>query len=648
MRDGGTPLDRSSNQNLNQAERPTLQLMNNGWILEWNNRAAFIFDDILGLQANDVIAEKLGVSKVEAWKIRNSALSSWPQNLDDVRRLFPQIVGEDDNVKLAILALFSLKLRNPEERVMGIIIKAANSAGKSYFAKTILKPLRSVKDDFVLEFTRMTGAYLERKFKDADLDRRILFVQETSEAPTQLHLSLSEGKLRVGLVERSNGEFHPIEIEAEGQPFLLATTTNWRGSPDLIHRCILMELDESKEQTYRILEFQAKLNADFIFKERFERFVEGCVKVFKQLWRDAPEDVDVIIPYLPLIEERLKVENPDTKLRRDFNKLIALIKANAILFHRHRKIIKLNDRMVIVADLKDFKEVLSLFKTSLKQTLINLSEKEQTILNALKESSNSSNYSDLAKATKIPSSTLRHYLIPNLEAKGFVVVDKDVRPHRIELVREAEEVSMAIDEARAEEMIEEAVKRLLSSGGQLAKVEKSSETALISEKEAGELAVPQMAKSPGISLDEIGGEGISGEEKPLELAIPKTAKDLGIFSEKERGEGLDHDWPFGRGDSRELKQIFDGPGRLYLVDPRFGEYRGDVELGPLGLGIMLRRKLKTWGGESGILLAAEELKKWPLPQSLRADNLEDQAKIIKRLADHYRGLKASEKAIAVC
>ena len=495
---------------------PSISLTDQGWILRWNNAEALIFDDFLSGNADSIISEKFGLEpKKEAWKLKAQALENWPQSLDDVRKLFPKIIGENDNVKLMILALFSLKLRRPEDRIMGIIIESANSAGKSHFAKSILKPLRDF-DDLILEFTRMTGAYLERKFKDVDLDRKILFIQETANAPSQLHLSLSEGKLKVGVLIRNNGDFEPIEIEAVGQPFLLATTVSWRGSPDLIHRCILMGLDESKQQTFRILEFQAKLNADFIYKEKFKRFCQGCEKIFRELWKNAPEDVDVVIPFLPLVEEKLKVKDPDIKLRRDFNKLIALIKANAIIFHKNRRIIKLDDKTIIIADLQDFYEVLPLFKTSLKQTLTNLSEKEEKVLDILREEGDYSTYNDLAKITGIPASTLRHHVIPRLESKGYIIVNKETTPHRIERIKETEEIEIIIDEDKAKTYIQEAIERLLLFGGQTAKPKRGEKSILISENKLGD------------------------------LAIPETAKYSGVSSEKERGKGSDHIWPLGQ------------------------------------------------------------------------------------------------------
>jgi len=397
-----------------------------------------------------------------------------------VRNLFPQIVGEDENIKLAVLALFSLKLRDPDERIMGIIIESANSAGKSYFARTILKPLRDAGDgEMVLEFTRMTGAYIERKFKDANLDRRILFIQEAYGAPAQLHISLSEGRLRVGLVERVDGEFKPIEIEAEGQPFLLATTTNWRGNADIIHRCVLMGLDESPDQTFRILDFQTRLNSNPVYRERFERFCEGCMKVFRMLWEKTPEDVEVVIPYLSLVERAFKEIEPDIKLRRDWNKLIALLKGSAILFHRYRPVLKKEDslggRVMVISTLDDLKQVLPLIGSSFKATLTGLSEKEEMVLKALEEFQAGDDglgyatYRELSKLTGIPSSTLRHHLIPRLEAKGFVIVDREFRPHRVEKAKDAPQVGVNIEDLEEEalELVEARIDDLISSGWEL-------------------------------------------------------------------------------------------------------------------------------------------------------------------------------------
>ena len=437
-----------------------------GWLFEYEveyngkrrKKRIKLFSDIRGMDANLELAGRLGISPDEAWKLKEEALKAWwPKSLREVRNLFPMIEKEDENIMLAILSFFSLKLRDPDERVMGVLIESNNSAGKSYFAKNLLKPLRSLENgQMVIELTRLTGPFIERKLKDQNVERRIIYLQETKDAPPQLHIVLSEGKLVVGLVEREGGQFVAREIKAEGHPFLLATTVNWQGSPDLIHRCIYMNLDESEEQTRRIMHFITKKESDKTYEDRLKQFAEGCAKIFKELWEKTPENVEVVVPYLPLIEKQLIKRPLDIKMRRDWSKLIALLKGSAILFHKYRPKLKKEEgpitRIMIVSTLDDLREVLPLFEKGFKQTLTGLSEKEEKVLKALEEFNNNNDgfgyatYRELFKLTGIPTPTLRLQVIPRLEAKGYVIIDREARPHRIERARGLERLGINVKE----------------------------------------------------------------------------------------------------------------------------------------------------------------------------------------------------------
>jgi len=128
--------DRQSLDRQESREEPAIELKAVGWVLRWKGRVALIFDDIMSSEADFEIAEKLGITPTEAWKLKQEALEKWwPRTLDELRLLFPQVIGEDENIKLVIDALASLKLRDREERLMGIIIEAKNSAGKKSFSR---------------------------------------------------------------------------------------------------------------------------------------------------------------------------------------------------------------------------------------------------------------------------------------------------------------------------------------------------------------------------------------------------------------------------------------------------------------------------------------------------------------------------------
>ncbi|MEM4021065.1 MAG: hypothetical protein QXI18_01635 [Nitrososphaerota archaeon] len=563
--------------------KAALSLEPDGWVLRLLPDGGEIryTGDLLSDEFNRWLAEKLGIPPGEAWKLKEKDIDQWwPRNLDEVRRLFPRIVGEDDNVKLLILSLFSLKLRNPSDRLMGVIIEASNSAGKSHIAREILKPLRPL--DLVLEFTRMTGAYLERKFNGQNLDRKILFMQEMSGAPAQLHLALSEGKLHIGLVERVDGHFEPMEITCEGQPFLVLTTTGWNGSQDLLHRCITINLDESPEQTRRIIEFQSRLNSDLAFRDAFEKFAAGCEKMFRRLWKEAPENVKVIIPFLPLLEEKLEsVEGLDVRIRRDFNKLIALIKASAILFYKNRPLAIKEENglkdVVIVATSEDLENVLPLISSSMRQVLSNVSEKELRVLEAMRQSDMGSfTYSELAKLTGLPSSSLRHWIIPRLEAKGYLILDRETRPHRIELAKKRVlDTDLHVDPAEAEKLLKDCLCSLASLGyadGHGHNRERSPEMASDSQKKPEGLAAIEMANDLSL-FSEKPESGSDSENTPGELAISTAANDLSSFSENKAETGeISRLWPWPR-DKEDVMRIWrPGPGAC----EECGEYASEL------------------------------------------------------------------------
>jgi len=487
-----------------------LELTSEGWLIRIGDEALRCVGDVLSSEFDQWLAEQLGITPIEAWKLKNQLVEDWrPENLEKWRLLFPKIVGEDSNVILALLGLFSLKITNPDERIMGVVIESSNSAGKSHFSKELLRPLM----DQVLEFTRLTGPYLERLgMENGGLEKRIIYVQEASSMPYQFHISLSEGKLRLGYVERQDGELRPVTVETTGHPFAWIVSTNWTGNADLIHRVIWITLDESSEQTARIIKHLARLNSDLKTKESFEAFNRGCMKLFRRLWDQIPENIEVIIPFADLIAEYFAANGlcENVKLRRDFSKLLALIKSSAIMNYWRRPKIEREDKTILLATFDDFLEVLRIMESSLKPTLMNLTEKEARVIEALKELGRPARYSELAKMTKLSYYVVYHKIVPKLETLNLVTVDRDsARMHLIELVRQPPSFKREDFEALRDE---------------------------------AEKLINQKLEEPHISVSaceckrsEISPEtGSDGEKKPESFACKENAEDLSLFSGESR------------------------------------------------------------------------------------------------------------------
>jgi hypothetical protein len=230
------------------------------------------------------------------------------------------------------------------------------------------------------------------------------------------------------------------------------------------------------------------------------------VVVFVYFIDDAPSDVVVIIPYAEILRENIKVSR-DVKLRRDWSKLLSLLKAAAILFHKHRPKLRINNNEIIVSTVDDLREVLPLFTTSFKTTLKNVSEKEEKIIECLKDGL-SLTIKEIDQKTGLPSKTIRYLIDQSLEPKGFVICNRDIRPMTVELVKTPE---LYIDENLIKKA-EEAVNTFLSSYWNFRLQEKTSGKGPTQEKELKEI--------PKINFRI--GESFSDENKLILSSITKV------------------------------------------------------------------------------------------------------------------------------
>jgi hypothetical protein len=325
---------------------------------------------------------------------------------------------------------------------MGIVVQGERSSGKSYFVANVLESFALLGR--VEEFTRFTGAYLERKFVGRNMDDVILVIYEMPEdAPQQLHLTLSEGKLRVGIIDRETGE--PHEFAFEGMPFLFSTTPLEGLRPDIRERVIVTSIDESDEQTSRIIAFQTRKAADFSFAEKIreekQRGAEAIAGWFANL-----KPAYVVIPWAARLKEALTFMS--VKLRRDWRKFLALIQASALLFQHDRVVIEKDGKRIVFADRRDLENVLSVMP-AFRQTLQNVNEVQRFVLDLMDPNARITwTVRDLAKLAiergkRITTRRLKQ-ILEELEALGYVAVTRQPgRENLYEKIMDYEKVDFA-------------------------------------------------------------------------------------------------------------------------------------------------------------------------------------------------------------
>ena len=239
------------------------------------------------------------------------------------------LVGEPVNALVGYLAAVSRKLAQP----LAIIIQSTSAAGKSALMDAVLD---LVPEEDRIHYSAMTGQSLFY-LGEHDLKHKILGIAEEEgvrQASYALKLLQSQGELTIASTGKDpqTGKLVTEEYRVEGPVMLLLTTTAIDIDEELLNRCLVLTVDESRDQTRRI---QAR--------QRAARTLDGLLageqaKSVRTLHRNAQrllKPLAVVNPYA----ERLTFLDERTRTRRDHQKYLTLIDTIALL-HQHQRPIR--------------------------------------------------------------------------------------------------------------------------------------------------------------------------------------------------------------------------------------------------------------------------------------------------------------------
>jgi len=277
------------------------------------------------LQPKDPIKQLDDIEKQAALN-----LLTQPNLLDQISLDYEHcgIVGEHNNKLIGYLAAVSRKLDKP----LGIMVQSASAAGKTALMEAVLAMMPA--EDKV-EYTTMTGQSLYY-MENGDLRHKILAIAEetgSENAAYALKLLQSEHKLKIASTGKDpqSGRLVTQEYEVEGPVMLFSTTTSIEPDEELMNRCIILGVDESREQTEAIQK-----------QQRLSRTLEGLLqKKQKQKILQLHQNAQRLLKPLSILNpyaESLDFLSDKTRLRRDHEKYLTLIDTIALLHQYQRKI----------------------------------------------------------------------------------------------------------------------------------------------------------------------------------------------------------------------------------------------------------------------------------------------------------------------
>ena len=236
------------------------------------------------------------------------------------------LVGEDTNKLVGYLAAVSRKLDRP----LGVVIQSSSAAGKSTLMDAVLA---FVPEEDKVKYSAMTGQSLFYMGETNLKHKALAIVEEegASRASYALKLLQSEGELTIASTGKdpTSGNLITQQYRVEGPVALLLTTTARDIDEELMNRCLVLAVDEGREQTRAIHERQrARRTLDGMFANRQRQ----ALIVLHQNAQRLLRPLDVLNPFAQF----LTFPDQTTRLRRDHEKYLTLIDTIAFV-HQHQR-----------------------------------------------------------------------------------------------------------------------------------------------------------------------------------------------------------------------------------------------------------------------------------------------------------------------
>lgn len=235
------------------------------------------------------------------------------------------IIGEETNRILLFIIASSYKMPD----TLHALIQGSSGSGKTRLLKTIS---HLIPDENVKRYTRVT----DNSFYNQDeyfFTNKLLCFEDMDGLKEDAQLAVRELQSNEILITSTsvkdpNGSIKGGERTVRGPIASLSCTTKGETYEDNISRCFLVAVDESLEQTMRIINYQNELSAGLIDKKSQAEttiFVQNCIRLLKPY--------EVINPYA----NKIKLPQNAHKIRRLNELYQSFVKQITLLNQYQRK-----------------------------------------------------------------------------------------------------------------------------------------------------------------------------------------------------------------------------------------------------------------------------------------------------------------------
>ncbi|EKT3958499.1 hypothetical protein NTJ28_002515, partial [Flavobacterium psychrophilum] len=255
-------------------------------------------------------------------------------------------VGEENSRLLLFLIIISYMNKSP----IHAIIQGSSGSGKSLIISRIADLM---PQEDVLRFTRITESSLYN-WGEFDLFRKIIIIEDLDglkeEALYALRELISNQFLSSSVsIKDKKGNNKSARKEVKGQFSSLSATTKGETYEDNMSRSFLIAVDESKEQTKRIIDHQNQRSAGEIDPKEREKAVAFIQQIVRSL-----KHYEVINPFATKLQLPEKVH----KIRRLNEMYQAVIKQVTFLNQYQREQTADGKLITTIEDIEQATEIL--------------------------------------------------------------------------------------------------------------------------------------------------------------------------------------------------------------------------------------------------------------------------------------------------
>jgi hypothetical protein len=321
------------------------------------------------------------------------------------------IVGEEKNAMIGYVVYLSRK----REKALHVMYLGASGSGKTHVQEGLAN-LMPIEDK--IEATGLSDQALY--YEGMKLKGKILFIEDIDGAENIMYVIRelqSKGKIIKRVAWRDNkGNTQTIEVVAEGPVVISSCTTQEKVYEDNANRCILLYIDQSKEQDKRVMDYIKNKSTGQI-KEIEQEEVRKQIQNVQRLLKP----IKVYNPYANLIDLPSEIFKP----RRSLPLLLGFIET-VTFYHqlqRPQRIDK-NGQAYIESTYEDIQVSFDLLKDVLFSKSDELTKSAREFLEMLKRKVKKGDTfytKKIRKEIRMNASNLKRYMI-ELQRNDYVKV----------------------------------------------------------------------------------------------------------------------------------------------------------------------------------------------------------------------------------